>query len=584
MAAARWECTMRRITSVTNGTWAMALVMLLASAAAAGESRPLSIAQLAAGSNAIVIGEVEHVASGRDPVTDGIYTYVTLQVSEILKGSVGVGPITIKQLGGRLDNEGLMVPGQAQFVVGEQVLVFLEARPRDRTLYTSGLWQGKWSVAVDAVTNERIAFKREPDTGLATAGAMLSGIRGEVSRMAALGTATTEGLNVAPVEQPSPFAAAPFVLNTPPIRWTAPIVSVNIATGAQLGLPSGGVPEINAAIAQWNAAGSSLRLAGGSRVAPRCLDNAGFAGILVTFNDPCNEISDDGNLLALASFGYQLTGEQNIGGLLFFPILDAIITTSANPEARLNLSSSSCFQSTLLHEIGHAIGFDHSADPSAVMYFQISNACFGAPVQLAGDDLAGLFTIYPPAAGGGVPGQPTVTTASAVAGVLNLSWTGGGGAAPTAHRLDFYAGVAYVATLTVGPGTSVGIPIPPGTVGSFTVRVTALNGAGASPPSAAFGFTIGSAGGCVGPPAAPAVTGGVAAGTASVGWPQVPGATAYVVSAGSALGGSNLFATQNVGLTNQLSASGLPAGFQAFVRVIAINACGQSAPTDFLVR
>jgi hypothetical protein len=33
-----------------------------------------------------------------------------------------------------------------------------------------------------------------------------------------------------------------------------------------------------------------------------------------------------------------------------------------------------------------------------------------------------------------------------------------------------------------------------------------------------------------------------------------------------------------------LSASGLPAGFQAFVRVIAMNACGQSAPTDFLVR
>jgi hypothetical protein len=565
-------------------TWSLALSLLMATAAIAGESRPLSITRLATGSNAIAIGYVEDVATGRDPVTGGIYTYITLLPSEILKGSLGLEPIVIKQLGGRLDDEGLFVPGQARFAVGEHVLVFLEARPRDRTLYTAGLWQGKWTIAFDDATNEWTAFKREPESGVVAASAAVSTVRGEVVRTAAFGSASPDGLIVSPTD--ARVAAAPFVLNTPPIRWTAPVVQVNIANGAQQGLASGGVPEVTAAMAQWNAAGSGLTMTAGPRVAPRCLDNAGFAGILVTFNDPCNEISSDGNLLALASFGYQLSGGQTIGGRLFLPMTDAVITSNSNAEAQSFLSSSSCFRSTMLHEIGHAIGLDHSADSTAVMFFQVSNACFSGPLPLAPDDLAGLFAIYPAAGGGGgAPGQPTVTAATVGSGTLNLSWTSGAGAAPTSHRLDFFAGATPVATLTVGPSTSVTIPIPPGTTGSFSVRVTALSGATASPPSAAFPFTIGGGpGGCTGPPAAPAVTGGVAAGTASVSWPQVPGATSYIFSAGSALGGTNLFATTNVGLSNQLSASGVPAGFQAFVRVVAVNACGQSAPVDFLVR
>ena len=199
---------MRRIGEVSKGLWSCAVVVLLAGVASAGE-RPLSIAGLAMASNAIVIGQVDSIGASRDPITGGIYTYVTLQTSEIWKGSLELGPITIKQLGGRLDDQGLMVPGQATFAVGEHVLVFLEARPRDRTLYTSGLWQGKWSIGIDPATNEQMAFKREPDSGIVTAGGPLSVVRREVSRVAALGSATPDDLNIAPIEQPA-YAAAPF--------------------------------------------------------------------------------------------------------------------------------------------------------------------------------------------------------------------------------------------------------------------------------------------------------------------------------------------------------------------------------------
>ena len=113
------------------------------------------------------------------------------------------------------------------------------------------------------------------------------------------------------------------------------------------------------------------------------------------------------------------------------------------------------------------------------------------------------------------------------------------------------------------------------------MRVTALNGAIASPTSPLFNFTIGPS--CT-VPTAPVVSGGIVSGTATIGWPAVAGRRRYIVSAGTTQGGTQILGPTNFGATTGASASGLPAGFQAWVRVIAVNACGQqSAPTDFLL-
>jgi hypothetical protein len=50
-------------------------------------------------------------------------------------------------------------------------------------------------------------------------------------------------------------------------------------------------------------------------------------------------------------------------------------------------------QTNLLHELGHAIGLDHSADPSAVMY----GAMAGGTIRrvLAPDDISGIKALYP---------------------------------------------------------------------------------------------------------------------------------------------------------------------------------------------
>ena len=182
----------------------------------------------------------------------------------------------------------------------------------------------------------------------------------------------------------------------------------------------------------------------------------------------------------------------------------------------------------------------------------------------------------------GAPGQPTVTSVAESGNALTINWVSGAGAAPTSHRLDFSQGGAPFASLTTDAATGVALTVPAGLQGAFAVRVTAFNGAIAGPASAPFNFKLGPQ--CT-VPASPTVGGAIVGGVATLTWPAVPGATGYIVSAGTTAGGTEFLAPSNIGPVTSLGASGLPAGFQAFVRVIAVNACGQQGPpADFLLQ
>jgi hypothetical protein len=168
-------------------------------------------------------------------------------------------------------------------------------------------------------------------------------------------------------------------------------------------------------------------------------------------------------------------------------------------------------------------------------------------------------------------GAPTAVQASVNGTTLTVSWVAGSGSPPTTHVLNFFQGGVPVASLTTGASQSVQIGIPNGVSGTFTVTVTAAGGT--SVPAS---FTIG---GCVPPLPVTGLTGAVAAGTATAGWDPSLGATGYVVQAGASQGGAELF-NGNVGNITSISASGLPPGFTAWVRVIAVNACGSSPPQE----
>ena len=83
-------------------------------------------------------------------------------------------------------------------------------------------------------------------------------------------------------------------------------------------------------------------------------------------------------------------------------------------------------------------------------------------------------------AGAPAPGAPTMNAPSVSGSTVTLSWTPGGGGAPTSYVLTALAGGAVVANAPL-TGTSASFTNVPS--GTYQVRIVAVNGAGSSPSS-----------------------------------------------------------------------------------------------------
>jgi hypothetical protein len=126
-------------------------------------------------------------------------------------------------------------------------------------------------------------------------------------------------------------------------------------------------------------------------------------------------------------------------------------------------------------------------------------------------------------------------------------------------------GMANLVSATVGPGT-------------YYVRIRARTESASTVTSNEISFSAGVSG-CTAPPPTPSgVSARVSGGTASASWQPVANATSYLIAAGSAPGLSDVY-YGNVGNSVAVAAPVWP-GFTAYVRVIAVNACGQSAASS----
>lgn len=427
--------------------------------------------ELAGVSAAIVTGRVRAIAAGRDPQVGYLYTYVTVDVDEVIKGRIDRRTIVLKQLGGRVGDLEMVVFDQARFTPGEEVLLFLSRRPRDGTLQTTALWQGKWRIEREPVSGDRLALRspfaeppRLSDRGLRPGDdvRLMAPFRAELrawSRERGEQVQSRRPLRTVPPE-PVPFDAGTdaagataseaaastsggFTLLGSGARWhqvdAGTAVLVDVQVSGQQGLSGGGFAEIDTSRGLWNEVDSALWLAAGDRrhgaglsTTQLCDDSNLFDGRLtVYFDDPCSEIPNDGTL-AIGGFYSTSLETKTVNGTTFRQIVKGYVINSDESGVAGWLHTSQCFQDVQTHELGHAVGLGHSFTPGNIMNPVIDSACLQDPPppgtgQLGGDDIDGVRFIYPTSAaptGPVLPAAPTgLTIEPASPDSIALQWT-----------------------------------------------------------------------------------------------------------------------------------------------------------------
>jgi hypothetical protein len=136
---------MRRIPSSLRGAFVFAALLLLPYAATATVMRYLSLAEHIELSDLVVrarIGQARTFVGENDlPFTD-----TELEVLEVFKGEVPKdGRLFVRQMKGEVDGLYRAVPGDAQFLPSEEVVLFLRAE-EGGVAYLTALGQSKYRV------------------------------------------------------------------------------------------------------------------------------------------------------------------------------------------------------------------------------------------------------------------------------------------------------------------------------------------------------------------------------------------------------------------------------------------------------
>ena len=137
------------------------------------------------------------------------------------------------------------------------------------------------------------------------------------------------------------------------------------------------------------------------------------AGITNAGTSSCSQVIDSFNVIRFATLAPGVLGvtcvTSRISAIGATPFeFDMEIANGVKWSTSLPVSPDAYdLDTTVLHELGHALGLDHSSVPSAVMYPSVAS---GVPRRvLAADDIAGLRALYGTAAAATPSPTPTPT-------------------------------------------------------------------------------------------------------------------------------------------------------------------------------
>jgi hypothetical protein len=182
----------------------------------------------------------------------------------------------------------------------------------------------------------------------------------------------------------------------------------------------------------------------------------------------------------------------------------------------------------------------------------------------------------------GAVSAPTGITASVTGNSVLITWAAPAGCSPTNYVIQAGSapGLSNLANFSTGSTATTFAASGVG-AGTYYLRVLSASGGVLSGPSTEVAFVVG---GCGTSPGAPTnVRATITGATVALAWDAPAGAcapTSYMLQAGSAPGLSNLANSAVVGTA--LTAVGVANGTY-YVRVISVNAVGQSGPSNEIV-
>jgi len=460
-----------------------------------------------------------------------IWTETVLEVSHALKGELPQR-VTVRGLGGILDDRITRIFGAPEFVAGERVLVFLEADPRGDYRVVD-LMVGKFSEGLTG-NGQRLWLREHLESEVHLLDAQLEPIATKNVQRQAVAFETFVRDRVAgrkgernygvenPVLAPKDdetrergrFESNFTLISAPSVyrwfRFGSGQGAQWYSSGTQPGYANGGVGEIATAMKAWtgySSANINYTYNGG-----RSGTSSGFGSPDgtndVLLNDPFDDIAgswnrSSGGVVGLGGFNgvssrqtwtatFAADAAHPAGAQSAWNITEGNLTIQDGVSPSAGISSSRLAE-IIAHEFGHTLGFGHSPEGNALMYASVT----GIGPSLRADDQLAARWLYPNGSGApptpppppAVPGAPGNLRATVSGNNLDLAWddyasneTGfavylASGSGSFSKRADLGANVRTARLSSLASG-------------SYRAYVVAVNAAGSSSQSNTIGATI----------------------------------------------------------------------------------------------
>lgn len=447
------------------------------------------------GARAIIRGRVLNVASAFDG--ERIFTYTTIRVQEVLKGQISQRRIVIKEQGGQVGSRGSIIWGTPQFVPQQNVLLYLTTRG-DGSLRVHEMFLGRFDIVEDPATGKQmvtrsaidenlVLMKSQTSQSLVTERLELAAYRAMVRRKV---SETGERFrrfeenyfrSVPMRAEPPEFASLEargnlqahftFIRPSDPMRWFEPDDNQPILFKVN---PDGApnpqaLEDISAAMNAWSTvSGSAMRVVNAGET-NECYPHG--VGNTMVFNNCDQQFAPTercSSIIAIGGVNWDSSQRRQINGVTFSKVYQGHI--SFNPYSACSYQNHCNVQEIATHELGHALGLGHSADPTATM---AGTAHFdGRCASVRQDDADGLRFMYP-AGGGGGSTLVINTGATLPVSYLNAAYTqafaASGGVTPFTWSLVSGSLPAGIRFLTGGVIT--GTPVQEAGTYNFTIQV-----------------------------------------------------------------------------------------------------------------